>query len=138
MSDLTTTYAAKFRDAIAQDSSVSVGPNVYVGLHDGDPGADGTANEIASAPGYSRAETAAPGDWDQYSDGEARGIENSVEMTWVPTGDWPTVTHVSLWDDTAANNGECIAEYALDRERSNIIDGDTPRFRAGQLRFELD
>lgn len=138
MSDLTTTYAAKIRDALGQNGSVSVGSTIYVGLHDGDPGGDGTANEISAAPGYSRQQTACPGDWSTFADAEARGIENSVEISWSAAGDWPTVTHVSLWDDSAANNGECIAEYELDRDRSNIIDGDTPRFRADTLRFDID
>lgn len=135
MSDLTTTGAAKLRDAIGQNAPFSAGAELYVALHSGDPGADGSANEILTASGYARVAVAAPGEWDVYSDGAARGIENSVAVDYAPEGDWPTVTHVSLAED--ATDGDHIAAYPLDRERSNIITGDTPRWRPGELRFEL-
>lgn len=136
MSDLTTTGAAKLRDALGQDSSYTIGSTVYVALHDGDPGADGSANEITTASGYSRASISAPGGFDTFSDADARGIENNSNVDYSPSGDWPTVTHVSLCEE--ASGGDHIAAYSLDRDRTNIIAGDTPRWRPGELRFELD
>ena len=136
MSDLTTTGAAKLRDALGQDSAYTIGATVYVALHSGDPGADGSANEIETASGYARAAIAAPGEIDQYSDGEARGIENNVAVDYTASGSWPAVSHVSLCENESG--GDHIAAYALDTTRTNIIAGDIPRWRPGELRFELD
>lgn len=76
---------------------------IYVALHTADPTDDGSVGEVVGN-GYARQEIAfsAP-----TSDGTAYKCVNSADVTFPdPTGNWGTITHLSLWDaDTA---GQCL------------------------------
>jgi hypothetical protein len=91
-------------------------------LHDGDPGTTG-ANELTASP-YARQQTA----FDAAANGEA---VNSDEETF-DTGESTTITHVGLWTDTAANNGDFLWRGTLDTNK-NVDDGDQIAFDAGDV-----
>lgn len=97
-----------------------------VSLHTGDPGVDGTANEltVGTAPGYARQVIA--------FDPAAAGIAvNDAAIEFLADGgNWPEVTHMVFWTDPATFHGS----QALNTARQ-INDGNTIRFAAGQLRY---
>lgn len=105
-------------------------PADLVALHTGDPGADGSANEltVGTAPGYARAAVA----WDPAAAGVA-GNSGTVEFSAVG-GDWPNVTHVSIWKDDVV---DVFLIAALMTAPVQITDGQKIRFVAGTLQASL-
>ena len=107
---------------------------VYISLHTEDPTDDGSKGEV-SGNGYARQEIAfsAP-----TSDGTGYKCVNSADVTFPdPTGNWGTITHLSLWDaDTA---GHCLYTMAdtNDPHKSYGIN-DVCVIRAGSISVKLD
>jgi len=105
--------------------------NVYVALHNGEPGDNAQNNELDSADGadgYSRYETTIPDDWNQPATGD---FENANDIVFDEAlEDWGEVTHFSIWD--SATDGNPFAEDEL-VSSVNITSGDAPVFRAGNL-----
>lgn len=104
--------------------------DLYVGLHDGNPGEDALNNEIAFG-GYDRQQTD-PTDWS--FDGQER-VENNIEIIFGPaTEDWGDITHYSLWDSSV--DGEAWFVSDLENIRQ-ILEDDRARFAPGNLDFQV-
>lgn len=135
MSDLSNYAEGVFRDWMSQGTSAPTPPDpIYVGLHTSAPGEDGANGEV-SASDYDRVSVTAGSGWDTPNEND---FQNSGEVTFgEATNDWGTVTAVSLWDDTSANSGNCLAAFSLDSDKT-ISTGDEAKFNAGNLSFSLD
>lgn len=101
--------------------------NVYVALHNGNPG-DGGGNNEVSAGSYSRVQTAAGTDW-TVTGGD---FENSVDVKFPEAQEsWGTITHFTLWDgSTSSDNALAVSSLVQNRD---VNTGDTPVFRGGNL-----
>jgi len=99
---------------------------VYVKLHIGDPGEDGTAN---AAGNTSRQQatfgTAASGG----------AISNTTLLEWLAVSTTEVYSHVSLWD--ASSGGNCLWKGPLAASKS-VNAGDTFRIPIGDLDISLD
>lgn len=129
MADATDYIKNQFVNWLTDAQSFDSPPgDIYVALHDGDPGSDASNNEI-SASGYSRYQSSIPSDWDQPSTGN---FENANDFLYSQaTSDWGTVSHFSLWDGPNSTDN-ALAQDSLS-SNVTINDGDAPVFRAGNL-----
>lgn len=126
MTDKTDWLEAAILDWAFAGTDMPAAPaTIYVALHTGDPGDDGTANEIGtSGTGYARQPLDTPGDWSRPSHNEAA---NAALVTFGPAeSDWGDVSHISLWDSQTGGNPLYAGD--LDTTRT-ILTGD---------RYELD
>jgi len=111
----------KFLDALrAQSFSVS---NVYVKLHTGDPGEEGTSN---AATETTREEVT----FDAASSGS---MAASATVEWTDVSATETYSHFSLWDNVSAGN--CLWTGALSSSAA-VTAGDT--FQITALTLSLD
>lgn len=102
--------------------------SIYVALHTGDPGGDGTNNEV-SGGSYSRYQTSVPSDWTIPSTGN---FENSTDILFPEaTSNWGDVSHFSLWT-SSDNTGNALAEGQLDVSIT-VNSGDSVTFRSNNL-----
>lgn len=136
MADLTSWLETQVQEWWADESSFPPAPsNIYVALHTGDPGEDASNDEV-DASDYSRAETA-PGDWTVSGDGPTTA-ENDNEIQFdAAENDWGDVSHVSLWTDTADNDGDPLWQGSLGDTRSIQTD-DRAVIPAGEISTDLD
>lgn len=96
----------------------------YVGLHYGNPGPNGSQNEL-SGNGYQRAGVSF------VSAGQAGVAVNSSTVVFgQATDNWPLVTHMSIW--TAQSGGTCLYTTQLVSPLS-IPAGSQARFLAGDI-----
>lgn len=103
---------------------------LYVALHDGNPGDNADSNEV-SLGGYERQQTD-PDNW--IFDGQER-VENDVEIIFGPAEeDWGDITHYSLWDSSV--DGEAWFVSNLENVRT-ILEDDRARFAPGNLDFQV-
>lgn len=142
MSDFTSTMESIIADYITQGSGPAAAPDpLYVGLHTGDPGADGTANEV-SATDYTRESTTAGTDWNIVSSPEPTTFENANEILFdVAQNSWGSISHVTLWD--SETGGSAFARYELtddngDPTTKQIDANDQARFPANELSFDVN
>lgn len=98
---------------------------VYVKLHTGDPGEDGTAN----AAGNTTRQAITFG---ASSNGV---ITSSALVEWTSVSTTETYSHVSLWDNSTAGN--CLGSGALTASKA-VTAGDTFQLPSGQVTFTLD
>lgn len=103
---------------------------VYVKLHLGDPGEEGTSN---SAQNTSRQ----PVTWSAAASGS---ISSSATLTWTSVSNSETYTHWSLWDTQnggafPSTAGNCLWSGALSSSASVTV-GDT--FQITSLTLSLD
>jgi hypothetical protein len=107
---------------------------IYIALHTADPTDDGSVGEVVGN-GYARREIAfsAP-----TSDGTGYKCVNSADVTFPdPTGNWGTITHLSLWDaDTAGNCLYTMADTNNPHKSYGI--NDVCVIRAGSISVKLD
>lgn len=96
---------------------------LYVKLHTGDPGEDGTANAAANTSRQSAA-------WATASSGS---IATSATISWTNVSTTETYSHWTLWDNATAGN--CIWTGALSTSAS-VTAGDT--FQITSLTLSLD
>ena len=104
----------------AQSFSVS---NVYVKLHTGDPGEDGTSN---AATETTRQEVT-------FSAASSSSMASSATVEWTNVSTTETYTHFSLWDNASAGN--CLWKGALSSSAA-VTAGDT--FQITSLTLTLD
>lgn len=102
----------------------------YVALHAGDPGEDGSANELSGA-GYARVST---------TFAVSGNVATSAgDVVFGPaTGDWnggAEITHASVWD--AASGGNCLVKGPLAAGQI-VLDGGTLTIGAGALTVTID
>lgn len=135
MTDLTQQLETEVQEAIFENTSPTIQPiaNVYVAAHTGDPGSDGSANEVSAAD-YSRLQTS-PSDW-TVSGNEPTTVENANELEFATAqNSWGTITWLSFWD--ASSGGDCV--WVLQLNSSVTIDAnDRLIFEANDLTFDLD
>lgn len=127
---LGTDYADDVIDNVVNDLEADLSyPNVYASLHTGDPGTTGA--DEASGNDYARKETE-PADWNASS---SKSADNANVLTFAtPSGPWGLITHAGLW--TASEGGTFIVGGPLGAS-VQPDDGDTVRFNAGDLSFDL-
>jgi hypothetical protein len=104
----------------AQSFSVA---NVYLKLHLGDPGENGTANAATEATRQAVTFNAASGG----------SMASSAAVTWTNVSTTETYTHWSAWDNVTAGN--CLWSGALSASAS-VAAGDT--FQITSLTLTLD
>jgi hypothetical protein len=94
--------------------------NVYVKLHIGDPGEDGTGNAAAETDRVEMTAGAAA----------AGATTNDNAITWTNVSNAETYSHISLWDNSTAGN--CLMYGALSASKA-VNAGDTFTIAAGDL-----
>ncbi len=90
---LSSYLANKVLDAVANATSYSAA-NVYVKLHTGEPGANGTAN---AATETTRQEAT-------FSSASAGAIASDADITWTNIAGSQDATNFSAWDNLTAGN----------------------------------
>lgn len=136
MSDIGTDLEEAVMDWVFEEASMPSPPtNLYVGLHTGPPGNDGTDNEV-DASDYDRFETT-PGEWDRLAGSGPSEAENNTDIEFPEAAsDWGVITHVSLWT-TEDNSGMCLYQTQLDSSISVEL-GDIFLILAGFGTWGLD
>ena len=110
-------------DAVANASAYSAA-GVYVKLHLGDPGEDGTANAAAETDRVAASFGAA-----------ASGTATSdAAVEWTNVAASETISHISLWDASTAGN--CLWTGALTASKA-VNAGDTFTIASGDLSLTL-
>lgn len=99
----------------------------YVALHTADPGAAGTANEVAGSS-YARTSMGTP-----TVSGSSVTNPGAVTFPTVTAAGY-TVTHASIWDASAAGN--CLFYGALSVAKALAV-GDALVFATGELALNL-
>jgi hypothetical protein len=111
---------------------------VYIGLHSGDPGTAGTANNVQSTVTGSANRTAiTTSSFSTVGSATGGGFQitnnTSVQITTNASGS-ATVTHFGVWD--AQTGGNFLASGALTTS-VDVVAGDTVQFNAGALAIRL-
>jgi hypothetical protein len=99
---------------------------VYVKLHLGDPGEDGTGNPATET-------TRVQGTFGSAASGGT--ISNTAQVQWTGLAATETLTHVSLWD--ASTSGNCLWAGPL-ASSVNVNIGGTFTIPIGDLDVSLD
>jgi hypothetical protein len=98
---------------------------IFVQLHTGDPGEDGTANVATESTRKSVTLGAASG-----------GVRASTaDAEWTNVAGTETYSHISLW--SAASAGNCWGSGPLAANRA-VTAGDTFRLPSGQVTYTID
>ena len=113
----------KILDHLTGRAAWTAPSTVYVKLHTGDPGEDGTSN----AAGNTSRQSAA---WSAASSGS---IATSATISWTNVSTSETYTHWSAWDASTAGN--CLWSGALSSSAA-VTAGDT--FQITSLTLSLD
>lgn len=113
----------KLLDAIFNAASFSVA-NVWVKLHVGDPGEDGTANAAGETTRKEMTAGAAA----------AGATSNDNALTWTNVSTSEDYTHFSLWDASTAGN--CLWSGTV--TANPVTAGDTFTIAVGDLDITLD
>lgn len=139
MTDLTTYLEAEIMDWSFRNTDMNLAPDsVWIALHTGDPGEDGTLNEVAAAD-YDRVEVLNPAGWT----GTGSDVSNANAINFgVATSVWGTISHFSVWDgpnaaDAATNPSNPLWKSALGAAKT-IEANDELRFDAGALTATID
>lgn len=112
-------------DAVFRNGSFAVA-NVYVKLHIGDPGEDGTANAATETTRI------------QATFGSAASggtISNTANINWTSLAASETISHISLWDASTAGN--CLWIGALSSSQ-DVAAGGNFTIATGDLDVSLD
>lgn len=104
----------------------------YVALHTGDPGEDGTANEVTTGTDADYVRQAVT--FDTPSGGQALS-SNAPSWTVATGSSGYTVTHASVW--TASTSGSCLLKGQLLAARALVAD-DVFTFDTGEIVATLD
>lgn len=105
----------------------------YVGLHTGDPGVDGSANEVTGATDANYARTAVT--WDETVVADLTRVSNDAEVAFPASGGASSynVLFVTIWD--AASGGNCLARLPLVPARA-VAPAGILRFPIGEIIIE--
>lgn len=107
-------------------TSFTAPTNVYVKLHIGDPGEDGTSN-AAGETTRKAATFAAPAN-------PGGTMDSNADISWTSVSTAETYSHVSVWD--ASTNGNCLITGALTASKTVAV-GDTFTIPSGSLQLTL-
>lgn len=99
---------------------------IYVKLHTGDPGEDGTSNAATET-------TRKEATFGSVASGGT--ISNTADIDWTDVSTTEEITDVSLWD--AATDGNCLGAGSLTASRS-LTAGDDFTIETGGLDVSLD
>lgn len=113
----------KILDHTTGRAAWTIPSNVYVKLHTGDAGEDGTSNAATET-------TRKVAAWSAASSGS---IATSATLEWTNVAATETYSHWSLWDDVSAGN--CLWTGALSSSAA-VTAGDT--FQITSLTLSLD
>lgn len=116
----------KLLDHAVGTASFTAPSTVYVQLHTGDPGEDGTANVAGET---TRRPTGA------FSAAAAGTTDNDAAITWTAVSTTETYTHISMWDASSAGN--CLFVGALTSSVA-VIALDNFQINAGDLDITFD
>lgn len=108
----------------------------FIGLHTGDPGESGTANEVPNTYSYQR--TAVTFDPASQPSTGLTFCDNTSTITF-PTasgGNWGTITHISIKASQTYGTTTSYFKGALTASKT-VNDGDTFQIQAGQLVISL-
>ena len=100
---------------------------LFLQLHTGDPGADGTAN-VATENSRQAVTFAAPAN--TGTDGRAQAA-TSADVTWTAVAADETYSHISIWDDGGVGLGSCWYKGPMAAPVPVLTGGDFT-FPAGQ------
>lgn len=97
-------------NALFRNVSLAGGATVYVSLHTGDPGEDGTSNEVSGTNYARKAVTASTG----FNAASGGSMTNNGAITFAAAGSggWGTVTYAGIFD--AISGGNFLIGGALD------------------------
>lgn len=132
--DLSQEIASLFIDGTDVTSPTSV----YVKLHEGDPGSDGTANELdatAGASGYAPVEVSVPSGFEAGADATELTNAVRIEDFGPAQEDWPEVSHFSIWT-SADQTGRALFEDAL-TDPKTVTDGDPVVIAEGNATIDI-
>lgn len=133
MSDLTDFAESTIRDWLSQGTSPTAIDPIYVALHNSDPGDSPDGSTEVGAADYSRQSVSAGSGWNTPANGQ---FDNANEIAFgVATNNWGTVSHVSLWDGSAATDN-ALAAFALNTSKAIDVD-DEARFQSGDLSLTI-
>jgi len=112
-------------DHVFRGVAYSPPSSIYVKLHTGNPGENGTSNAAGETTRK------------QATFGTASGgtISNNADIEWTNVSNTETITHISLWDH--ATSGNCLGYGALTTPRA-LTAGDNFIIKAGDLDVSLD
>ena len=113
----------KILDHVTGTASWTAPAGVYLQLHTGDPGEDGTAN--AASETTRKAAT--------FASASSGSIATSATVEWTNVSTTETYSHWSLWDASTAGN--CLWSGALSSSAA-VTAGDT--FQITSLTLSLD
>jgi hypothetical protein len=110
-------------DAVCNSIAYDNNGGMFVKLHTGDPGEDGTANAATETTRKQLTNAASSG-----------GVFTSVnDLVWTSIAGSQTVTHISIWDNSTAGN--CLGSGTI--TLNPYTAGDTVTIATGQLTFSL-
>ena len=121
---LSSTVANAILDAYCRSVAWTEPAEFWVKLHLGDPGSAGTTNPATETTRKQITFSAASGG----------AITNSAQVQWLSYPAAETITHISIWDASAA--GTFIGSDALTTSRIPAI-GDTVTLAVGDLDLSL-
>jgi hypothetical protein len=112
--------------------------NVYISLHNGDPGTAGTANNVQlTVTGSANRTTVATSTLSTVGSATGGGFQvtnnNSVQITTNASGG-ATVTYFGVWDAVTAGNFLASGQLTT---AVDVVAGDTVQFNAGALAIRL-
>ena len=113
----------KILDHLTGKAAWTAPTTVYIKLHTGDPGEDGTSSAATNTSRQSAA-------WNSAATGS---IATSATITWTNVSTTETYSHWSAWDNSTAGN--CLWTGALSSSAS-VTAGDT--FQITSLTLSLD
>ncbi len=122
MPGFTPYFANKVLDHCLNGVSWTPPTDVYMKLHVGDPGPDGSANPSTTT---NREEVS-------FSAAVSGRITLTSDLTFDTQTEREAISHASLWD--ASSNGNCLVTFALD-ETKNLYVGDV--FQLPSVSIEL-
>lgn len=131
MSGLSDYLESKLIDHIFRGLAYSSPTNLYVSLHTADP-VDLGSHEVAGN-GYARVAVPCA---DVYWAKVGNVVSNNAIVTFVPpTGNWGTVTHFGLWDNSLGGNMLLSGQLA---QAKNINQADVISFPVSFLTATFD
>lgn len=90
---LSSYLANAFLDALGNNTSFAVG-TVYVKLHTGDPGANGTANAATETTRKAAS----------FGSASSGSLASDADITWTNIAGSQDATHFTAWDNVSAGN----------------------------------
>lgn len=133
-------------NAFFKGQNITAETGLWVCAHTGDPGDDGTANEV-SGNNYARVSCAADantsaGNWTALDNGGPSGqrrVRNNVDITFPQaSGSWGTITHWSIKNVASAGDATNIVAMGTLTGSVAIGASNTLQFPALSLEFYID